>query len=351
MAVVFVLLCTLAAAPRPAAAAEPLSPEELTVLQELFTLGRSLEETRAAMDRVADQIGAVSRRQAEAAAERDRLEARRRDRQAQYNRRLRFYQEQGKVAPLAVLLGSSNFLDFLSRLDLLSQILEHDASLVRELRSLKTAVAAQEAALQSTSSELEELRSQLVADEAKLQAAITQRESTLAALKEQRVAVEAQLAALEQDWRDKAQPLLLALGATLQTVDPATFEPDQVNLSLFPPGATAIIAADSLTRFFHQVDALKGLAFRQQPGTLSMEGEFGGAAISISGQFVIADKTLLRYEPREIQIREFKVPTESIAELLAANHIDIDVTEMIDPWVLKSVEITQSDVRIRAGLK
>lgn len=346
---VIAAICTVALAALSVHAAP--TPDEQMVLQELFTLGRSLQETRETMNSVGAQAEAAALRQAEAAAERDRLDARRRDRQAQFGRRLRFYQERGRIAPLAVLLGSSSFVDFLDRVDLMNQVLQHDAKLMAELRSLRSAVAAQAEAARAATAELEQLRSRLNEEEARLQAEIARREAVLASLQEDRAAIEAQLADLERTFTEKAEPILLALGSTLQQVDSATFEPDQVGISLFPPGATAVVSAESLTRFFGQVPALSGLKFRLEPGAVHLEGEFEGTPIRVGGRFVVAEKAILRYEPTEIQIREFKVPSESIAKLLAANQIDIDVSGMISPWVLKSVDVQQDELKIKAGIR
>lgn len=346
------LLCAvlLAALPLRTGAAEPPSDEQ-AVLQELFTLGRKLNETQAAIDKVSAEIDQTARRQADAAAERGRLEVRRREKQAQLARRLRAYQVSGRSAPLAVLFGSTSFVDFLSRLDLLGQILDRDARILADLRSLKTAVAAQEAELRDASEQLSSLRASLASEEAKLQLEISTREAVLASLRERRAAVEAELANLEKAWEQQGEPVLLALGSTLASVDPATFEPDEVSFSLLPPGATAVISADGLTRFFAQVKELQGLTVQLLPGTVLIAGQFDGAPIRIGGRFAVAGKTTLRYEPQEIQIRDFVVPPESIAALLAESQIDIDLSEMLNPWVLKSVDVNQHEIRIKSGIK
>jgi hypothetical protein len=352
------LLALVLAAVAPRAGAVPAEPadatppaEEQAVLQELFTLGRKLEETQAAIDKVSAEIAQTAARQSDAAAERTRLDSRRRERQAQLVRRLRAYQVSGRSAPFAVLFGSTSFVDFLSRLDLLGQILDRDARILADLRSLKTAVAAREEELKSATERLSALRTDLAKEEAKLQLEITTREAVLASLQERRAAVEAQLASLETAWETQGEPVLLALGSTLKAVDPATFEPDEVTFSLLPPGATAVISAESLTRFFAQVKELQGLTVQLVPGNVLIAGQFDGAPIRIGGHFAVAGKTTLRYEPQEIQIRDFVVPPESIAALLAETQIDIDLAEMLSPWVLKSVDVNKDEIRIRSGIK
>jgi hypothetical protein len=328
-----------------------LPPEEQAILAELFTLGRKRDEARAAILQVSQEIAQTAQRQADAAAERGRLEARRKERQAQLARRLRAYQVNGRGAPFAVLFGATSFVDFLARLDLVGQILDRDAKLLADLRSLKEGVAAQEAELRSASEQLSTLRTTLAREEAGLLLEIATREGILASLQEKRAEMEARLASLETAWEKQGQPVLLALGTTLSTVDPATFEPDNISFSLFPPGATAVISAENLTRFFAQVKELQGLTVQLVPGGVLVAGQFDGAPIRIGGRFTIAGQTTLRYEPEEIQVREFVVPPESIAAWLEDAHIDIDLSGMVNPWVLKSVDVNGDEIRLKAGMK
>jgi hypothetical protein len=331
--------------------AAPPTPEEQAVLQELFTLGRSLDETRAAIDQANARLAELEGQRTAAAVERDRLEVRRRERQAVFGRRLRYYQEQGRLAPLAVLMGSSSFLDFLSRIDMLNQILAQDARLIAELRGLRAGVAEQEQKLRAAAEEQEKVRAALLADQAKLTRAIADREAILASLKEKRAAVEAELASLERVWEQQALPVLVALATTLQTVDPGAFAPDDISLSLFPPGATAVISSKSLNAFFGQRAELKGLTFQIAPAAVSLAGQFEGTPVAIGGQFVVAGKTVLRYEPKDVRIGDFAVPPQSLSSLLASSHIDIDVSSMISPWALKDVQMRQDELRIKAGIK
>jgi peptidoglycan hydrolase CwlO-like protein len=258
--------------PASAPAQTSVSPEEQQVLQELFTLGRSLEETRANMAELDTKIGALTRQQEGARAEMERLEAEREQRQAVLGRRLRYYHEQGRVAPFSVLLGADSFETFLDRLDLLMQVMARDNRLMRELRSLKDEAAQREQELRTAADQLVQLRAELVKSEARLQADIAQREQILSGLRERRAAVEAELAAIEKAWSEGARPVLEALGAALLELDAGSFKPDSVSFSIFPPGATAHISAANLGSFITGQPLLKGLTFRVEPGKVSLRG-------------------------------------------------------------------------------
>jgi hypothetical protein len=337
--------------PPPGAGAPSSSDEEAAVLRELFILGRTLEETRVKIGEAGSRIAELAQSQAETQAERDRLEARRRERQALLGKRLRFYQEQGRVAPFAVLLGATSLEDFLERIDLLSRIVAMDAKLLRELRGLRDGVAAHEEGLRRDAQEQARLRTALQQEQAKLQADIAQREAVLASLREQRTAVEARLQELEQAWQAQVLPVLEALGSALAGLNPAAFQPDSVVMSLFPPGATATISAGNLGRFLAQQPELKGLTCRVEPGVVSLEGEFEGVAVRIGGTFKVASKTALRFELGAVRVREFDVPPAALGQLVNGGAVDVEMGAMVTPFSLQDVTLAEGQIRIRAGLR
>jgi len=337
--------------PRFAAADGEPDPEEVKVLAELFTLGRSLEETRGHIAQLDQQVQQASAQAAELEAERDRLAARRAERVALYRKRVRFYHERGSLAPMGVLLGASSFGEFLTRLGLLQRILDRDAMLLQEMKELKESVEGREREIKATRDQLTELRTRLRSDEAKLRESIAQREAILVSLRERRAAVEAQLAELERVWEESARPVLEALGTILQSMDVAQFQPDSVKMSLFPPGATAVISEKNLNRFFSERPELKGLLFRIMPAAATLEGQFETVPIKITGRFTVSGKTALRYEIKEIQIREFKVPAESVSSLLAESSFDIDVGHMTSPFSVVDVRMEEGAFLIKAGLR
>lgn len=335
--------------PEPPAAASGPTADEKTILAELFTLGRKLDETKATLAQLDGQIADAAHAQEAAQTERDRLEVQRKARMTQYGRRLRYYNEQGSMAPMAFLLGSRTLGEFLQRAEVVNEMLKRDAALLRELRALKAGVEAQEREAAAARERLTALKTQLQQQETQLTRDIAAREAILAGLKDQRGAMEARLNDLEQAWEQKAKPVLEALGTALRGVDPAEFQPDSLSVSFFPPGATAHISEQNLNQFLGKHGDLRGLAFHLRGGEASLDGDFNGAAIRIAGKFSVAGKTVLRFEPTAIRIRDFDVPPAAIARLLTAGTIDIDVGAMIKPWSLQSIQVADGDLAIKAG--
>lgn len=93
-------------------------------------------------------------------------------RKGQFNSRLRAIQERGRVSYLGVLLGSSSYGDFLSRMEMLKTLVQHDVALMNVMRADKQ--------------QLETERSAAAAEEARLKGLVAQaqEQADLAAAKQ-----------------------------------------------------------------------------------------------------------------------------------------------------------------------
>jgi hypothetical protein len=325
--------------------------EEEAVLGQLFGLNRTLETSQSQVARLDQQIAAVTAQQAAAQAERDRLDARRKDRLAHFGRRLRFYQETGTVTPIGYLLTSRNLIEFLERLELLQQVLEQDARLLAEIRELKTQVAAQEKKLADQRAELAALRQTQAEHVQSLQSDIAEKERLLASLQEKRAAVEQQLAALDEVWERTAKPVLYDLGSSLQTVDLNGFQPDSIKGTILPPGATIKISEATLNQLFTAKADLKGMTVKVLPERIVLEGTFSGTVMKVSGNFTVQGKTIIRFEPREIFVGAYKVPDKVTNEIMAQGKLDIDASAFMRGFSLLDVHLEAPYIVIKAGLK
>lgn len=326
---------------------------EEAAIAELFILNRRLDEIQKEISRVDREVTSVTAEQTEAQRRLDDLETQRRERQAQFGRRARYYQEHGSFAPLGFLLQAGSFSDFLLRIDLISQVLTRDARLMREIRDLSAQVAKQERILAEKRAELTRLRSEQAAQAERQQVEIGTKESLLAGLREQRSKVEGRVAELEQVWTRSAVPVLENFGQVLQTIGLKVTDvtPDSVQLSLFPPGATVRISQKNLNDFLQREGALKELNFVLKPGQANLEGLFEGIALRITGRFMIRSKTVLRYEPLEIRFMDFVLPPSVGQGLLASGRLDIDYSALIGPWAMQEILMEESAMVVKAGLR
>lgn len=158
-------------------------------------LAEANEELDALNGELATAEGELAQLEAEMQAAQDRYD----ERQRLLARRIRSVQEEGRVNYLGVLLGSTSFSDFVSRLDALKSVVKQDAKLMTEIRTEKDQLAAQQ-------EEVENRRSQLVAlkdraEERQNQVIAMRDEQELASrtLEDRKRELEAQLDAYDQE--------------------------------------------------------------------------------------------------------------------------------------------------------
>lgn len=334
----------------PAARAQEFDRE--SVLQELFLLNRRLEEARTALADLEVRLDEAAAREEEARAELERLQADLARLKAQYGRRLQYYREQGNRGFWFLLFSSKSLPDMLWRLDALQQIMDHDARKARELMATQATVEEEAQRLVELQIEAERLRETQVAQVAELEAAIAEREAILAGLGDQRAEVEEELAAVEDDWQSSAMPVLEALGLALQEIGTGGLEPDNVRFSLFPPGAVATVSADSLNEVLLRYPELAGLhiAMDDEEDLFLLSGVFDAVPLEIAGGFAVLPDGKLRFEPSLLQVRDFSVPGDAVAQIVAGGFLDIDVGPMVQPLKATGIEVIDGALIIRAGL-
>lgn len=137
-------------------------------VEEYNAVTEALDKTRADIVQARAELEAASARLSEA---QDRLAERAR---AIYTGR--------EVDMLAVLIGTSSFDDFLTRLELLNRITTSDASLVQEVSGYRDRVAAGETALESREAEQIALRQEAEAKKVQVEAALKKQQSYVSGL-------------------------------------------------------------------------------------------------------------------------------------------------------------------------
>jgi len=323
------------------------------VLQELFLLNRRLDEARAALGDLEVQLTESAAREEQARAELERLQSDLSRLKAQYGRRLQYYREQGNRGFWILIFSSRSLPDLLWRLDALQQIMAYDARKAQELMAAQDKVAEEAQRLADLQAEAERLRETQLAHVAELEAAIAEKETILAGLGDQRAAVEEELAAVEADWQSSALPVLEALGLALQEIGTGGLQPDDVRFSLFPPGAVVTVSADSLNGVLVGYPELAGLhvVLDDEDDLFLLTGVFDAVPLQIAGGFSVLPDGKLRFEPSLLQVREFSVPGNAVAQIVAGGFLDIDIGPMVQPLKLTGIEVVDGALVIRAGLQ
>jgi murein DD-endopeptidase MepM/ murein hydrolase activator NlpD len=115
------------------------------------------------------------------------------------SKRIRVMYKTGHVGYLEVMLGSFDFEDMLSRVDMLQKIYKHDTTLLEDMQKQRNIVAEKKTALEKQKQELESLKRSLSVKQSALSLDLTRLESEQKNLKKDLIALEEQEDKLNED--------------------------------------------------------------------------------------------------------------------------------------------------------
>ncbi|HEX6988761.1 MAG TPA: peptidoglycan DD-metalloendopeptidase family protein [Bacillota bacterium] len=184
-----------------------LRGQERSLTTQLAELDRELTDTReriaVAEARLADAEARLRRVEADLAAAEERL-ARRND---LLSRRVRAIAEHGMIGYIEVLLASEDFADFLSRFQLLRQIIDQDVTLLEAARADREAVADLKAKVEFEREQIVLVRAYLEEEKQEIEVKTAQRQDMLEQIQSDREAAEAAEEELERQSRLNEQML------------------------------------------------------------------------------------------------------------------------------------------------
>lgn len=349
----FVIASLLSGAPQaaPDAGRTPaelaaVQTQEQTVLAELFALNREREATLADQKRLDEEQEAAQVQATETQAKIAVTERTLADLKERLAGRLRILQERGRLNPFAILLGAESLSAFLDRLESVTLLMAHDQRLMDQVRTTQRELTQQKDLLEATQQRLATLAEQARAAATKLSAEIAKRESILSGLQAERGRMEAELAKLEAAWAE----VPTVLGALAKEIGDSAakadgFEPDEVSFTLFPPGATAVVSAESLNRMIST-----GMTFAFEQAGARLRGRLAGAEIELQGGFSIIDGKAIRYTPTSMALNRVAIPPEVVKEAVDRSPIQIDLERWITPFHLLELRLTEGRLTVRSGL-
>jgi murein DD-endopeptidase MepM/ murein hydrolase activator NlpD len=135
--------------------------QKKTVSKQVEELDNKLNQTERELDAVEEQLGSL---ESQIVITKRDLERASQDADGQKDtlkKRVRVMYETGSVGYLAVILESTSFSDFISRMDFLKKIMNYDVTLLKNMKSHRDNIAQQKAQLQSELDEKERLKQQI----------------------------------------------------------------------------------------------------------------------------------------------------------------------------------------------
>lgn len=331
LAVLSLLLPAVAAAlPLRAVAADPAvaAPDtvaEARLLEDLLLAVVRLERAKERLARVRAEAEAARRAEAEARARREKtrreLEAARRE----AGRWLRFLYEDGSLGLFDVLLGASDFADFVSRAETLGRLLERQAERLRRVRSLDAEARRQAEDLAARRRE---------ADGRELEARRTvEALARLRAGKEEALGRAAAAAgggpaareALDRRWTASAALLVEFLGR-FPALPWDRLEPDRVTPNPLGLGVEVEIGEATLDRTLLGADPrLSALRLEVRRGEIAVLPREGGAAAGFRLAGALERRgTRFAYVPVRLEILGVPAGRATLEELAAVGDLSLD---------------------------
>ncbi|ADU50330.1 Peptidase M23 [Thermaerobacter marianensis DSM 12885] len=192
-----------------------LKEDEASIAERVRILEEQIRATRIKLAELTEQVREAEARVAAKQQEIDEATRQLEQREDYVARRIRAIQENGTVGVLEVLFEANSFSDFLTRLDLLSQILRHDLDVMAQVKAERERLVAEKQQLEAERQRLVALKAQVERQQQQLNATVASHRDELAKLAEQRRKIEEQLAALEADSKE-VERLLKNLQADLK---------------------------------------------------------------------------------------------------------------------------------------
>lgn len=306
-----------------AAAGDPAA--EARLLEELLLAMLRLERAEEHLTRVRAEAEAARRAEAEARARRERtrreLEAARRE----AGRWLRFLYEDGSLRLLDVLLGASDFTDFVSRAETLGSLLERQAERLRRVRALDAEARRQAEDLAARRREAADRESEARRTVEALARLRTEKEAALGRAAAAAGGGPAAREALDRRWTASAA-LLLEFLRRFPALPWDRLQPDRVTFNPLGLGVEVEIGEATLDRTLLGADPrLAALRLEVRPGEVAVLPRQGGAAES----FLLAGAlerrgSRLAFVPVRLEVRGVPAGRATLEELAGVGDLSLD---------------------------
>jgi len=153
--------------------------EKKSVSRAIEELDQKLNQAENELSNVENQLSQLENQIAVTTRELDRASGDASSQKELLKKRVRVMYENGNVGYMSVILNSTSFSDFISRLDFLKKIINFDMNLLNKMKSYRDSVADKKAQLASELDAKEKLKNQIADKKEQVESAKQDREETL----------------------------------------------------------------------------------------------------------------------------------------------------------------------------
>gem|GEM_PF-1877017 len=317
-----------------------LTEEEQRLAEELLGLSLKLERTQSQIISLETSLIALDQELAQVTGGLEETLARLKTRRQELSRWLAFTYRNGRVNLISVLLKASSPTDFLTRQYLLQSILTHQAGLIDDVASLAQREETSRSTLLALKAEQEQQKNRLLASRNQLEELIAEREAAM-----EKVRREAQgLLALDALW-NQVYPLLNTLLADFPNLPWLSLEPTEVKVSLFPPGASAVLTEAELNRTLLADPRYRELKLEVHPDALVLLKP-GPDGFSLEGELVVTGPDQLAFTPIELNVGGIRLPSALLQELAAGLDLNFELPQVNSLVHLRALELKEDRLQL-----
>lgn len=259
---------------------------------------------------------------------------------------LRCYYYNGTLSYLAVVLGSNDFGEFLTRLENYKRLINYYTGLIENVAALNQEYEKQQTLLHSQKAALESARQEMQLKNAALGKSLAAREQALLAARASSAATYAKLLALEKEWT-VLLPQLDYLLRVFPDLPWQKVQPDRLSFNWLLGLMTMEISPANLTKQFTAVDPdLQGLRLELEQDSLVLSYDNHGQQVyKIRGKLKPVDKKIL-FIPLQLDIGGVALQDDSLALLAAGYDLSFSMEQNRQGLTVRKVEIKDGKIII-----
>lgn len=172
---------------------DEIQEEKATALDEIQSIDDSISKYETEIANLESEISSLENNITEKEAEIEQLEEDYKEKDEQLQQKLIFMQKYGQISYLDVLLGSDNFMDFISNAHIVSELTAADNKMMEEIAESQKQIETAKKELESEKAELDTSKKSVEAKQKQLAVTKQSKEEKVAALDEEDKQVQAEL--------------------------------------------------------------------------------------------------------------------------------------------------------------
>jgi peptidoglycan hydrolase CwlO-like protein len=259
----------------------------------------------------------------------------------------------GALTYLDVVLGASDFNDFVERAEMVGIIIASQAKMLDEVHSFTVMVREQAAAISRTHEELLIKSENLSFQYKEMETSRAGREGFLASLRAQSSDLAARVARSETQWYSSLNSLHYLL-ANLHTLPLYNLTPGKTELTF--SGLRLEYSDEEINRKLSEIgDAnLAGFSVRSYSGRFTVTGpasQAGGPDFRVEGNFQMQGDGKVRYQPEILTLAGVPVGREVLGYVSSESGMVIDAGAYLDSFILSGINIEEGRIVITLAFK